>query len=54
MLGKNVKIVVPPRVNEDIQRFIAAMRKENIDTKQLGLARNKDSVLDAFQDTYVL
>lgn len=54
LLGQNTRITVTPQINRDMQAFIAAMGQEAVDTKQLGLARAKESILDTFVNTYVL
>jgi len=54
LLGQNTKINVTPQVNQDMQNFIEAMEKETVDTKQLGLVRTKDNILEVFKNTYLL
>lgn len=54
LLGQNTRIPVTPQVNQDLQAFMEAMKQETVDTKQLGLARTKDGILEIFQNTYVL
>ena len=54
LLGKNTKIIVPYPVYQDFQSFISAMWQEDIDTKQLGLTRTRDGILEILQNLYTL
>lgn len=54
LLGQNTKIIVTPQVSQDMYDFIEAMEKETVDTKQLGLVRTKDNILEVFKNTYML
>lgn len=53
LLGQNSKINVTSGIYEDIQTFLQAMRKETINTKQLGLARSKETILEILRNTYL-
>lgn len=53
LLSQNSKINVAPEIYKDIQTFLQAMRQEVVDTKQLGLARSKESILEVLQNTYI-
>lgn len=52
LLGPNETIMVTQEIYKDMQQFLSAMKKEPIDTKQLGLVRTKDSILRILADTY--
>ena len=39
--------------SKDIRTFLQAMRKEVVDTKQLGLTRSKETILEVLQSTYL-
>lgn len=54
LLDQNMKIEITVQVDKDIRAFVEAMKSENIDEKQLGLNRTKDSILEIIQNTYVL
>lgn len=54
LLKPNTKIEISSQVNQDFQAFLTAMQKEKIDTKQLGLTRTKDSILEIFQNIYIV
>ena len=51
LLSQNARIPVNQTVCHDMQEFIAAMRKESLDIKQLGIRRTKEEILDYF--TYI-
>lgn len=52
LLGPNVRINVTSEIYKDIQTFLQVMRQENVDTKQLGLTRSKETILEILQNTY--
>lgn len=54
LLGKNAKIIVPQPVYQDLKSFISAMWQEDINTKQLGLTRTRDEILESLQNSYKL
>lgn len=54
LLGPSTRIVVTPQVDYDIRSFIQAMQEETVDTKQLGLERTKEGILEIFRNTYIL
>lgn len=45
LLTQSTKVVVSPVVWNDMQAFLSAMQEEAVDVKQMGLARNKDTIL---------
>lgn len=53
LLGQNSRIYVVPKIHKDIRDFLQAMRRESVDTKQLGLARTKDDILEILFNTYL-
>ena len=46
LLTQNTKVTVSSTVLADIQTFLTAMQEETVDTKQLGLARDKQNILE--------
>ena len=46
LLTQNTKVTVSSTVLADIQAFLTAMQEETVDTKQLGLARDKQNILE--------
>lgn len=54
LLGPNTRIAVTPKIDQDFHAFIQAMKNENIDEKQLGLSRTKNSTLEIFENTYII
>lgn len=46
------KVQVSTAIWEDLQEFFAAMRTEDVDTKQLGILRNKDQVMETIANCY--
>lgn len=53
LLGQNIKIYVLPEIYKDIQTFLQSMQQESVDTKQLGLTRSKENILEILQNTYL-
>lgn len=53
LLGQNARINVTSGIYKDIQMFLHAMRQEDINTKQLGLSRTKDAILEILSNTYL-
>ena len=53
LLSPNIKINVASEIYKDIQTFLQAMRQESVDTKQLGLTRSKEAILETLQNTYL-
>lgn len=53
LLGQNSRINVTSGIYKDIQIFLHAMWKEDINTKQLGLSRTKDNILEVLSNTYL-
>jgi hypothetical protein len=53
LLGQNSRINVTSGIYNDIQIFLHAMWKEDINTKQLGLSRTKDNILEVLSNTYL-
>lgn len=53
LLRQNIKINVAPEIYRDIQTFLQAMYQEVVDTKQLGLTRTKENILEILQNTYL-
>lgn len=54
LLTPGAQIEVNPTVWNDLQAFFAAMQTEQVDTKQLGIARRKEEILAALQDQYLV
>lgn len=54
LLTPGTKVSVNQTVWNDLQSFFQAMQTEPVDTKQLGIARSKDEVLNALKDSYKL
>lgn len=52
LLTPNTQIPVNRSVWRDLQKFFAAMQNEEIDTKQLGIRRNKVAVLEILENSY--
>ena len=48
------RVSVNQNVWNDLRAFFDAMRAESVDTRQLGIARSKDEVLDALANSYTL
>ncbi len=53
LLGQNTKVNVTPEIYRDIQVFLEAMSREATDTKQLGLTRTRDEILEILRNTYL-
>lgn len=53
LLGQNLRINVTSEIYNDIQMFLQAMQQEDINTKQLGLSRTKDNILEILSNTYL-
>lgn len=53
LLSQNTRIKVTSGIYKDIQTFLQAMQQEIIDTKQLGLTRSKENILDILQNIYL-
>lgn len=53
LLGQNTKVNVTPEIYRDIQVFLEAMSRESADTKQLGLTRTGDEILEILRNTYL-
>lgn len=55
LMSADERISVPKSILEDIMFFIDAMKNEDIDLKQIGIAnRDKGNILDAFKRIYIL
>lgn len=54
LLTPGTKVSVNQTVWNDLQSFFQAMQTEPVDTKQLGISRRKDDVLNALKDSYKL
>lgn len=52
LLTPNAQIPVNRSVWRDLQKFFAGMQNEEIDTKQLGIRRNKEAVLEMLENSY--
>ena len=52
LLGQNSRINVTSGIYKDIQIFLRTMQQEDINTKQLGLSRTKDDILEILSNTY--
>ena len=53
LVRENQRIPVPQSVMEDITRFIAQMRQEDIRLTDIGIRRSKDSILDIYSQMYI-
>ena len=53
LLGQNSRINVTSEIYKDIQTFLQIMRQETVDTKQLGLTRSKENILEMLKNTYL-
>lgn len=53
LLSQNSKIYVLPGIYKDIQTFLQSMQQESVDTKQFGLTRTKENILEILQNTYL-
>lgn len=54
LLTPNTQIPVNPSVWQDLQKFFSVMQDEEIDTKQLGIRRKKEAVLEILMNSYRL
>lgn len=54
LLTPGTKVSVNQTVWNDLQSFFQAMQTEPVDTKQLGISRRKDDVLNVLKDSYKL
>lgn len=54
LLTPGTKVPVNQTVWNDLQSFFQAMQTEPVDTKQLGISRCKEDVLNALKDSYKL
>ena len=52
LLGQNSRINVASGIYMDIQMFLHSMQQEDINTKQLGLSRTKNDILEILSNTY--
>ena len=53
LVRENRRIPVPQSIMEDITRFIAQMRQEDIRLTDIGIRRSKDSILDIYSQMYI-
>ena len=53
LVRENQRIPVPQSIMEDITRFIAQMRQEDIRLTDIGIRRSKDSILDIYSQMYI-
>ena len=53
LVRENQRIPVPQSIIEDITRFIAQMRQEDIRLTDIGIRRSKDSILDIYSQMYI-
>jgi len=53
LLGQNSRINLTSGIHKDIQAFLEAMQQEAVDTKQLGLSRSKETILEILRTTYL-
>ena len=54
LLTPGTKVSVNQTVWNELQAFFQAMQTEPVDTKQLGISRHKEDVLNALKDSYKL
>lgn len=54
LIMQDEKIQVPQSVYKDISRFIADIRKIDINLQDIGINRSKDSILDVYSKIYVV
>lgn len=54
LITADTHIVVSASIHQDIQEFLEKIRTEQIDTRSLGLRREKDEVLDRIRAAYIL
>lgn len=54
LLKKDETIYITLKVYLEFYEFIVCMKKEALNTKQLGLTRSKESILEILQRTYFL
>lgn len=53
LIRQDATIQVPQSIYNDICEFIADMRTENINLRDIGIQRSKDSILDIYSHIYV-
>lgn len=54
LLKKGEIIYVPLRIYQDFHEFVECMKNEKLNTKQLGLTRSKESILEQLELTYIV
>lgn len=54
LLTPGAQIEVNPTVWNDLQAFFAAMQTEQVDTKQMGMARTKEEILATLEKQYLI
>ncbi len=52
LLKPDIRINVTSEIYKDMQTFCEAMKQENVDTRQLGLLRDKEDILEILTNTY--
>ncbi len=54
LIREDLRIPVPSSVGEDIQNFIAQIRETDIRLTDIGISRSKDSILDIYNNMYIV
>lgn len=54
LIREDLRISVPSSVGEDIQNFIAQIRETDIRLTDIGISRSKDSILDIYNNMYIV
>ncbi len=53
LLGPETRVLVPERIAQDIEDFLAEMNSEPVDLKALGLRAGKAHIIQAISGAYL-
>lgn len=53
LLGPETRVLVPERIAQDIEDFLAEMSSEPVDLKALGLRAEKEQIIQAISGAYL-